>query len=37
MDNKNEKEREMLLKEIKRLLESASLGELRAMYGFLRP
>lgn len=32
---KDEKEREILLKEIKRLLESASLGELRAMYGFL--
>lgn len=33
---KDEKEREILLKEIKRLLESASLGELRAMYGILR-
>lgn len=36
MSDKNEKERELLLKEVMRLLESASLSELRVMYGFLR-
>lgn len=36
MNNKSEKEREILLAEIIRLLAAASIEELRAVYGFLR-